>query len=61
MHCLANLNNHPMRRVSPIDQLLCELDRLAPQDSDDLAIALVCLLRFGMKKPLCDLLDLPNP
>lgn len=47
-----------MRHVSPLDQLLCELDRLSDQDRENLCIALVCLLRFGMKKPLCDLLDI---
>ena len=47
-----------MHYVSPIDQLLCELDRLSDRDRENLCIALVCLLRFGMKKPLADLLNL---
>lgn len=47
-----------MRRVQPIDQLLCELDRLSPEDRDNLCIALVCFLRFGLKKPVAELLEL---
>ena len=46
-----------MHYVTPLDQLLCELDRLSEQDCENLCIALVCLLRFGMKKPIADLLD----
>lgn len=47
-----------MHYVTPVDQLLCELDRLSDKDRENLCIALVCLLRFGMKKPIADLLDL---
>ena len=47
-----------MRRVQPIDQLLCELDRLSPDDRDNFCIALVCFLRFGMKKTVADLLNI---
>lgn len=47
-----------MRRVQPIDQLLCELDRLSTDDRDNFCIALVCFLRFGMKKPVADLLNI---
>lgn len=47
-----------MHYVTPVDQFLCELDRLSDKDRENLCIALVCLLRFGMKKPIADLLDL---
>lgn len=47
-----------MHYVTPVDQLLCELDRLSDKDRENLCIALVCLLRFGMRKPLADLLNL---
>jgi len=41
-----------MRRVTPLQQMESEMAKLKPQEQEELCLALVCLLRFGLMDPL---------